>query len=110
MDLQQTKKTKSEVLLVCQSYVLQTLVIVVASFIWNSEKAWLGGPRAMVCRLRPLSFRINPRAGEDVAEDVTHGGDRALCVCVKEWRALHVPCLILIVGNLVEVCPVPLRL
>lgn len=32
------KKTKSEVLLVCQGYVLQTLVTAVASFIWNLKR------------------------------------------------------------------------
>lgn len=42
----------------------------------------------MVCKLRPRSLRNNPRAGEDVAEDITQGGDRALA-CLSEGEEGH---------------------
>lgn len=41
-------KSKSKALLACQSYVLETRTAV---FVQNSEKTWMGKPRAMVYRM-----------------------------------------------------------
>lgn len=81
MDVQQTQRSKSEVLWMCQSYVLQTLVVIALVFYLELPKAWLGWPRAIVWRTRQLTFRINTRTGGwgvGCGWDVTQGGARTL--------------------------------